>query len=421
MQNGFAVALVLAVITPEPSFAIFGLFGKGRDRIPTKEEVAAHDRHSTGLMAEAEKAQSAGEAKNALRYYKKIVKKYYFSTHAPEATFQLAELLLSTGKPLKAFPYYQMLVDRHRSSPRFQRAVEQQYNIAVLSLTKKHSSFLGLVPMKTSKDRLIKIFETIIANAPASTYAANAQYYIGRTYERKRRDYGKAVEAFQKVVDEYPRSEKAPQAQLKIAEIHEKITIHPDNPTNLRETREAYEDFITNFPQHGKRDEAQANLHAIGEKEDRKNLKLAKFYRKRGNMKAAAIYLKDVLASPNAALKLEARQSIKAIAKVDPEALEMARIDSNATKTPPAERLKNQANYLGPPAPDLVARMVPAPKEGPTASPSTDPGPDPPPAPPDASLDRDSPIPAPPPAEAELPGGGGSRPESPLPPLGPGE
>ncbi len=417
------VVLGLSFGALAPSHAIFGIFSKDKDRMPTKKEVEQHDREATKLFAAGEDAQSAGKNKKALGYFSAITKKYYFSKYAPEATFRTAELLRATGEPLQAFAYYQSLVDRYRSSPRFRRAVEQQYNIAVESLTQKQSSFLGVVPRKTSRSKVIEMFTSVITNAPASVYAANSQYYIARIHEG-RKEYDKAIQAFQTVVDEYPRSQKAPQAQLKIAEIYEKTNRRPDNPSNLRESREAYEDFITNFPQHQRQTDAVAQLNVLDEKEAKKSLNVAKYYEKKGNTKAAAIYYKDVLRSNNAALKLEARQGIDAIAKVDPEALKLAKIDENATKSKPSERLKNQSNYLGPPAPDLVST---APKRKPLVPSAVDPVPLPadlePTLPADSGteesevppIDVDSLIPSPPPVPESDVLGGGSLLEKPEP------
>ena len=339
----------------EPSLAIFGIFSKeDKNRMPSKAEVAEHDRLASGWFARGEQASQAGKTKRALSAYERIGKKYYFSQYAPEAQFRVAELLLGSGEPLEAFAAYQALIDRYRGSKRFQRSVEQQYNIAVNSLTQKNSSVLGIVPKKTSRDRVIQMFETIVRNAPSSVYAANSYYYVGRIYEG-RKDYEKAVAAFQKVVDDYPKSQKAPQAQLRIGQIYGTTAKRPDNPTNLRESREAYEDFITNFPEHDSTGDAYAQLDAISEKEAKKSLNLAKYYERKGNLKGAAIYYNDVLRSGNAALKQEARQGLGLISQRDPEALKIAQIDTAATRTPAHERLKNQRNYVGPPAPDLAA------------------------------------------------------------------
>jgi outer membrane protein assembly factor BamD len=358
LRSCLAVVLGFGLITQQPTLAIFGIFSKDKDRLPTKNEVAKHDSEASKLFASAEQAQKAGKAKKAMSQYSTIGRKFYFSKFAPEAAFRNAELLLANGEPLDSFSYYQTVVDRYRSSPRFQRSLEQQYNIAVASLTDKNGSFFGVVPKKTSRDRVIQMFEAIIKNAPASIYAANSQYYIARIYEG-RKEYDSAIKAFQTVVDEYPRSTKAPEAQLKIAEIYEKTARRPDNPSNLKESREAYEDFITNFPKHREREDAFAQLNAIDEKEAKKSLKIGQYYQKKGNMKAAAIYYKDVLRSNNAALKAKARQGIDAISVADPEALKAAEIEASEATASYDERLKNQRNYLGPPAPEVANKKTP--------------------------------------------------------------
>ena len=345
-----AAAVVLTLACPQSSHAIFG-FSKDNDRLPTKEEIAKHDTASAKLFAAGEKAASSGKGNKALGYYSKIAKKYYFSKYAPEALFRSAELLRASGEPEDAFKRYQDLIDRHQSSPRYQRSVEQQYNIAIESLTNKTGSVLGIVPKKISREKVIVMFKSVIKNAPASLYAANSHYYIGRIHEG-RKEHEDAVTAFQKVVDDFPKSEKAPQAQLRIAEIFDTTARRPDNPTNLQQSREAYEDFITNFPQHQNTSDAYAQLNAISEKEAKKSLDIAKYYMGQGNTKAAAIYYKDALGSGNAALKQQARDGLASVSNTDPEAMKLAQIDESETQTPAHERLKNQKSYLGPPAPD---------------------------------------------------------------------
>lgn len=423
LRGTLAVALLLGLATLEPSHAIFGLFSKkDRDRVPTKREVAEHDRQAAKLFAKAEAFQHASKGKKALDQYSTITRKYYFSQYAPEANFRSAELLQSQGELSKAFDYYQNLVDRYRGSSRFQRAVEQQYNMAVSALTEKNESFLGVLPKKMSRDRVLVMFNKIITNAPSSIYAANSQYYIARIHEG-RKEYDKAIVAFQTVVDEYPRSPKAPQAQMKIAEIYNSTTRRPDNPSKLKETREAYEDFLTNFPQHKESGDAYAQLNAIDEKTAKKSLKIAQYYEKNLNTKAAAIYYKDVLRSNNAALKLEARQGIDRISQTDPEALTLAQIDKSATQPDPSERLKAQKNYLGPPAPDLGKKKPARRIKKPVAAPKIDtplvpsavtpvplpvvPEPDLPTA--GSGFQIDPLVPSPPPAsESDILGGGDS-------------
>lgn len=65
---------------------------------------------------------------------------------------------------------------------------------------------MGLYDSEDYK-RAISEFEKLIENYPNSTHAPQAQYYIGRSYEGME-DYYQAFLAYQKTIDKYPYSEK---------------------------------------------------------------------------------------------------------------------------------------------------------------------------------------------------------------------
>lgn len=67
-------------------------------------------------------------------------------------------------------------------------------------------------------DEAIKGFEALISSFPLSDLASEAQYYIGRSYEAMRKYYY-AYLAYQKVIDEYPGSERITEVIAKEYEI----------------------------------------------------------------------------------------------------------------------------------------------------------------------------------------------------------
>ena len=72
LRGTLAVALLLGLATLQPSHAIFGIFSKkDRDRVPTKKEVAEHDRKASNLFAKAEANQKASKGKNKNKRKKK--------------------------------------------------------------------------------------------------------------------------------------------------------------------------------------------------------------------------------------------------------------------------------------------------------------------------------------------------------------
>jgi tol-pal system protein YbgF len=68
-------------------------------------------------------------------------------------------------------------------------------------------------------DRSIKAFSSFLAGYPNSTYADNAQYWLGEANYVSRK-YSAAVKEFGKVITNFPDSTKAPDAMLKLGFTH---------------------------------------------------------------------------------------------------------------------------------------------------------------------------------------------------------
>jgi tol-pal system protein YbgF len=68
-------------------------------------------------------------------------------------------------------------------------------------------------------DRSIRAFSSFLAGYPNSTYADNAQYWLGEANYVSRK-YSAAVKEFGKVVSNFPDSTKAPDAMLKLGFTH---------------------------------------------------------------------------------------------------------------------------------------------------------------------------------------------------------
>ena len=126
--------------------------------------------------------------------------------------------------------------------------------------------------------KAIEEFENLIINYPDSNYRENSQYYIGWTYETKlglpisailayytflfdypdspladdaqlgigncyyaTKEYGNAIDEYQKLIDDYPSSDLLPQAQYSIAQTY-RITYYRNTAI------EKYEELILLYP-----------------------------------------------------------------------------------------------------------------------------------------------------------------------------
>jgi tol-pal system protein YbgF len=83
-------------------------------------------------------------------------------------------------------------------------------------------------------------FKKFLADHPGSTYADNANYWLGEAYYVIR-NFDKALRAFQNLVNTFPQSAKVPGSRLKIAYIHYEKKDWPA-------ARKALSDIVSDYP-----------------------------------------------------------------------------------------------------------------------------------------------------------------------------
>ncbi|HEY8518597.1 MAG TPA: tol-pal system protein YbgF [Gammaproteobacteria bacterium] len=86
-----------------------------------------------------------------------------------------------------------------------------------------------------------RAFESFLASYPQSPLTDNAQYWLAETYYVQR-DFAGALPQFQKVIDNYPRSAKLPDALLKVGYCNAELN-------NLEAARAALERVMREFPE----------------------------------------------------------------------------------------------------------------------------------------------------------------------------
>lgn len=355
-----ALAVLLSAATPASAF--LGLFEKKDKKAPTANQRQIQDAEAASMLMEGKAAQSAGNGSKARRIYSEIVKKYPFSASAGEAAYAKAVLGKQTEDLEDAFEEFQDFITHYRQSPRFNDAIEQQYQLAELAKGGKKELSLLLIPMKISGEDVIKLYEQIIQNAPFGKFAPLAQFSIGEI-QQDMGNKAEAVAAYQKVVDNYQGTKQASEAQFRIGTISNVAAKRSEDTENLTTTRDALNTYIAANPDGARSDEAKRILSQVNEAEATHSLEVGKFYEGQGKTKAAAIYYNEALKFGSAEASAEARDRLSALAAVDPEAV------SDAQKSIPdqdytglgASNLRNRDDYVGPMSPEL-ARLGQKPK-----------------------------------------------------------
>jgi outer membrane protein assembly factor BamD len=273
----------------------------------------------------AQKAESEGDAKRALRAYRTLVRRYPKDALAPGSAYRTAQLQEQMHDYLEAAASYRYVVERYPTSPRFNEAIEAQFRIGELYLAGKKLKLFGL-PFAASMDKAVEVFAAVIRTAPYGKYTARAQFDIGLAREKQGANDA-ALQAYQAVVDKFPTDPIAAQAQYQIGYIW--FTSSRSGTKDLaaaNNARTAFEDFLYRYPNSEKAPQAKANLQMLEHKTTASSYDVARFYDKQKNYRAAVIYYNEVIRQqPGSAESEEAKKRIDQLrSKLGEKALQSA-------------------------------------------------------------------------------------------------
>jgi outer membrane protein assembly factor BamD len=318
---------------------------------PGEEEISGTAEH---LFHTAQEAEQNGNLKRAIRAYKTIVNRYPKDALAPGAGFRTAELMEKTHSYLSAAEAYRFIVEKYPSSPHFNDAIEAQFRIGEMYLNGQKVKFLG-ISIANSLDHAVEIFAAVIRTAPYGKYTARAQFDIGRAREKEGANDA-AVQAYQAVIEKFPNSPVASDAQYQLGYIW--FTAARAGTKDLAaadKARTAFQDFLFRFPNSEKAAQARANLLLLDHKQTSSALDIAKYYDKQKYYRAAVIYYNEVIRQqPGSSESERARRRLDELkAKLGDEALKpaFAAAEAEAAKKKAQARTASRGPGPGEPAP----------------------------------------------------------------------
>lgn len=361
LRVGQPAAIALVALLVQPAHALdldkanpLKWFKEKEKSAPDTATKNAQEADAIAIMRDARTAASTGNDGRARDLYKSVVKKYPFTDSAADAQFEYAQLVRAHGKLQDAYDAFQKVISDFRTSPRYAESVQQQFEIAEEARSGKKEGTMLLIPMKMGSLDVIKMYQGIIKNAPYGKYAASSQFAIGEIYQ-ERGDKPEADGAYQAVVDNYPGTQQAREAQYRMGAINTAAAKRSQDPSNLVRARDALQTYAATNPtgEHVAEVETQKRQNSSISAE--RSLDIARFYEKKGKPKAAAIYYNDALRYGAPEASVAAREHLAALSSAHPdEVKETAPLADNNYTVPAAANLKNNANYAGPPAPELA-------------------------------------------------------------------
>jgi outer membrane protein assembly factor BamD len=281
----------LALVLPVNGSVVFKPGEKAHARQPGEEEMSGTARQ---LFDRAQADEGKGNLGGAIKAYRTIVKKHPRDTLAAGSAYRLGQLLEQTHKYLPAADAYAVLCEKYSKSEHFEDAVTALFRIGEMYLTGQKTKILGIT-IKSGLEQAADIFTMIIRTAPYDKYTARAQFDLGRAREKQGQNEA-AIAAYQAVVEKFPDDPIAVDAQYQIGYIWSKASTNGTyDPAAANNSKIAFEDFLTRYPNSEKASQAKQNLKKMEHKQSSTAYDIAKFYDKQKQYRAAAIYYNEVI------------------------------------------------------------------------------------------------------------------------------
>ena len=322
-------------------------------------------------LAAADAFADAGDTQNAIKTYRYIARSSSKSTEAPTAQFGLAKQLKQSGNFEAAFKEYQSLLQNYPQTKNFEEAVADQIDIANAYLKGKKVKFLG-IPLVSSMEKSEEMYAAILKVAPYSKHAAITQFNLGLALQKQGKAQ-EAIAAYQKVLDKYPNSAACDSAAYQVGYVYQLLgmTGQSQDLSALKEAQNNYQDFLLQYPNSEKIQQAGQNMKKMLSKESADTLRVARFYDFNKDFKASSIYYNDVIRrfpqSEEATAAKTRLDELKALYGEDTLRVGQERPE-NGERLVERRRLQAQvestalANYDGPPKKDIVRDETPLPQ-----------------------------------------------------------
>jgi outer membrane assembly lipoprotein YfiO len=229
--------------------------------------------------------------------------------------------LYQQGNRIRAFYYFENLLDDYPESPLFVPALRKQYQIADRFLRGYRQRFLGL-PLIEYEDEAVEMLYRIRQRAPGSQLAEQAllrtaDYYFADA------QYDLAADAYGWYTREHPRSPRTPRAKLRQAfSNYAQFRGLRFDATPLVDARAQLAEVIATYPELAEEERIAPVVERIDRTFAEKLFETADFYRRTGEPRAAVYTYRYLIAAyPNTP---EAEKARRALEKAPKSALEAA-------------------------------------------------------------------------------------------------
>jgi len=275
----------------------------------------------TRAKDQLEVAQQAFDGKDystSMKAARRTVTVWPFSDYAPQAQYLLGRCHEAKEQDEKAFKAYQKLIERYPKVSNYDEVILRQMAIANRFLAGQWYKGFGYVPLFSSMDKTIKLYEQVIKNGPYSEVAPQAQINIGVAHEKKFAiDYAEAARAYERAADKYADRKEGVNALYLVGDSYYRQAKNAEYDQSIAaQSIATFTDFSTLHPTDSRVPEAQEKIDSLRTEQARGSFEIARYYERHNKWEGAKIYYNDAISKdPDSPFAEESRQRIDEITK----------------------------------------------------------------------------------------------------------
>ncbi|HNX91290.1 MAG TPA: outer membrane protein assembly factor BamD [Candidatus Omnitrophota bacterium] len=236
-----------------------------------------------------------GEFQRAADEFLRLIEYYKDSDYAPEAQYYAGRAFEENGKHYFAFQNYQKTVENYPYTKRLDEIVEREFNIARIFQSKGTPKLMD-TELNVYLDKAVEIYKKVVENSSFGKYADQALFNMADCYRRLSK-YTEAVEAYDKIVTDYPNSTLVQEAKYQMAYTMYEASLDPDyDQESTNNAMKKFEKISNSTPNPAIAEEANKALDVLKNRKADSLMAVGAFYEKQGKIASALVYYKDVVA-----------------------------------------------------------------------------------------------------------------------------
>lgn len=219
----------------------------------------------------------------AIKEFESIINTDPTSEYAEVSQINIGWAYYLNGDYKRALKAYDKVLQKYPGTKRTEEILKRQYQV-------------GVAQMDTNEEAAIRVFEKIIEKHPLGPIAPDAQVKIADCYF-KLGQYEEAIDAYEKFLENYPKSEWVPyvQYQIPLSKVyHEKQ--QERNYGLLISAREGFEEYLVSNPRGIHAEDAKRMIEEIRIIEAEREFNIGEFYLRVKKPASAAMYFEYVKA-----------------------------------------------------------------------------------------------------------------------------